>query len=107
MYRIVGVAVVLLLAGCASSPPAAAPTVASSSPAPDYTGLPDKFAGTGSFVAGVDIQPGTYLVVEKHDTCVWYLGVDGELVASGANDVVVAAGETVEVSGCAVFELAG
>lgn len=100
------VAVVLLLTGCTGSRAVELPPVESTPPAVDYSGLPDTFAGNGSFVAGVDIQPGTYLVVEEQPTCEWYLGVDGKLTASGFNDVVVAAGETVEVSGCSVFELA-
>lgn len=96
---------VLLFAGCSS--PAPEPSVVPS-PTVDYSGLPAEFPGNGSFVAGVDIQPGTYLVVEEHASCEWFLGDEaGKLVASGANDVVVDAGETVEVSGCAVFELAG
>lgn len=101
---LIAAASVLLLAGCAS--PAQQPEQTVDPTPEDYSSLPTEFPGNGSFVGGEDIQPGTYLVVEEHESCEWFLGVDGKLIASGANDVVVDAGETVEVSGCAVFELA-
>ena len=95
----------MLLAGCSS---ATTVEVAEPSPTPtqsvDFSGLPAEFAGTGSFVAGVDIQPGLYEEESASGQCEWFLGVDGTLVGSAVSStVVVADGETVELEGCSVM----
>lgn len=65
--------------------------------------MPAEFGGNVTVTGGVDVQPGTYFVEAVLPSCEWVKGVDGDVVASGRNDVVLDAGETVEVSGCSIF----
>lgn len=69
----------------------------------NYSSLPAEFGGNVTVTAGVDVQPGTYLVEAVLPSCEWVKGVDGDVVASGQNDVVLDEGETVQVSGCSIF----
>lgn len=107
--RFLPLLLVVVLSGCITLPTDTSraervdgPNTAPSASA-DYSGLPAEFGGNVTVTAGVDVQPGTYLVEAVLDTCEWVKGVDGDVVASGQNDVVLEAGETVETYGCSVF----
>ncbi len=69
----------------------------------NYSSLPAEFGGNVTVTAGVDVQPGTYLVEAVLPSCEWVKGLDGDVIASGQNDVVLDEGETVETVGCSVF----
>lgn len=110
MRGLAAVAGVLLLAGCSgpvkAEEVASAPSSAPSPVASVAADLPREFPGNGSFVGGVDVAPGIYLEVAPAPNCEWFLGKDGKLLGSGEGDVVVRAGETVEVHACSVFKWA-
>lgn len=95
-----------LLAGCSASNVNAEPTSTPTASA-DYSSLPSELPGTGSWVAGVDMQPGVYEQVPASPSCEWFLGDDaGKLLGSGDGQfVTVDAGQTLESSNCAVWSL--
>lgn len=95
-----------LFAGCSASSgnaqPSATPTAST-----DYSSLPAELPGTGTYVAGVDMQPGTYEQSPASPSCEWFIGDGaGKLLSSGTGEtVVVEVGQTLESSNCAVWQL--
>ena len=95
-----------LLAGCSASSGNAQPSP-TATPSADYSSLPAELPGTGTYVAGVDMQPGTYEQSPASPSCEWFIGDDqGKLISSGTGEtVVVEVGQTLESSNCTVWQL--
>ena len=104
--RLLVIGVVVLLAGCSTvstAEPVVVPTPAEV-PVADYSALPAEFGGNGSWVAGVDIKPGSYTTEFDHESCKWFLGDDGVLAWWGDSEfVTLDAGKTIEVQGCSMW----
>jgi hypothetical protein len=100
--RFLPLLLVVPLAGCIQLGGDGSPAESEPSGVRNYSMLPAEF-GNGTFVAGVDVQPGTYLQLEQQPNCEWVTGVDGDPGQSGSGDVVLDVGETIEAAGCSTF----
>jgi hypothetical protein len=93
--------IAVVLSGCASAPSG---PIEPATPRVDYSNLPERIPGHGSYVAGVDFRPGLYDQEFRNETCEWYVGDDGVVIKRGTTGAFsVATGQTVELYACSFW----